>query len=136
MPSALKQTNSFDLSSYRRPKREAGYYKAVEMLIEPGAEKILEDMGRLMRSKARSKVIDAALTLIRENYHISEVKAWFSEPRFAPSRRTTIRISNENAQYLSFLAALVEKGRPTVLLDMVYFAAVNLSREDIESLRD
>jgi len=135
MASALQKTQAIDLSAHRRPKREAGSYKAVEMLIEPGAEKLLGDMGRLMKSKARSKVIDAALTLIRENHHISEVKAWFSEPRFAPSRRTTIRISNENAQYLSFLAALVEKGRPAILLDMVYFAAVNLSREDLESLR-
>jgi len=106
MASALQKTQAIDLSTHRRPKREAGNYKAVEMLIEPGAEKLLEDMGRLMKSKARSKVIDAALTLI-----------------------------HENAQYLSFLAALVEKGRPAILLDLVYFAAVNLSREDLESLR-
>ncbi len=135
MPPAQKQTKPIDLSSYRQPKREAGRYQAVEMCIEPGAEKLLDDMGRRMKTKARSKVIDAALTHIRETVHASEVGAWFSEPRFAPMRRTTIRISVENAQYLSFIAALVEKGRPVILLDLVYFAAVNLSREDLESLK-
>jgi len=48
------------------------------MLIEPGAEKLITQMGRRMKT--------------------------------------------------------VGQGRPAVLLDLVYFAAANLSREDLESL--
>ena len=40
----------------------------------------------------------------------------------------------ENAEYLSAIAQTVGQGRPAVLLDLVYFAAANLSREDLESL--
>lgn len=109
--------------------------KTVEMLIEPGAETLITDMGRRMKTRARSKVIDRAVTHIREDFHSSEVTAWFSELRFAPSRRTTVRLSPENADYLASIAAVVERGRPSVLLDLVYFAAANLSKEDLESLR-
>lgn len=107
---------------------------AVEMLIEPGADALIKDMGRRLKSKARSKVIDRAVALIRQDFHISEVQAWFSEPRFAARSRTTVRISRENADYLAALAKLTGRGRPVVLLELVYFAAVNLTREDLESL--
>ena len=107
---------------------------AVEMLIEPGAEALIQMMGKRLGTKARSKVMDRTLDLIRQDHHISTVTAWFSEDRFAPSRRTTVRISYENAKYLTALAGAVGKGRPAVLLDLVYFAAVNLIRYDLESM--
>ena len=108
--------------------------KAIEMLIEPGAEELIVQMGRRMKTKARSKVIDRAVNHIRDDFHASDVTAWFSEVRFAPSRRTTVRLSAENADYLNSIAQTVGQGRPAVLLDLVYFAAANLSREDLESL--
>ena len=109
--------------------------KAIEMLIEPGAEKLITQMGRRMKTKARSKVIDRAVSHIRDDFHNSDVMAWFSEVRFAPQRRTTVRVSPENADYLTSIAQTVGQGRPAVLLDLVYFAAANLSREDLESMR-
>jgi len=109
--------------------------KAVEMMIEPGAETILRNMGRQMRTKARSKVLDRALDHIRTHEHSSDVAAWFSETRFLPSRRTTVRISDENAQYLEALAELVGRGRPSILLDIVYLAASCMNKEDYEALR-
>lgn len=108
--------------------------KAIEMLIEPGAENLITQMGRRMRTKARSKIIDRAVSHIRDDIHVSEVTSWFSEVRFAPKRRTTVRLSEENADYLNSIAKTVGQGRPAVLLDLVYFAAANLSREDLESL--
>ena len=107
---------------------------AVEMMIEPSADALIEKMGRRLKTKARSKVIDRAVDLIRQDFHISEVQAWFSEPRFAARSRTTMRISQQNADYLAALAKLTGRGRPIVLLELVYFATVNLSREDLESL--
>ena len=107
--------------------------KAIEMLIEPGAEALITQMGRRMKTKARSKVIDRAITHIRDDFHASDVTAWFSEVRFAPSRRTTVRLSPDNADYLNSIAQ-TGQGRPAVLLDLVYFAAANLTREDLESL--
>lgn len=109
--------------------------KAVEMMIEPGAETILRNMGRQMHTKARSKVLDRALDHIKANEHASDVAAWFSEPRFLASRRTTVRLSDENAEYLNALAALVGRGRPAILLDIVYLAANCMQREDYEALR-
>ena len=109
--------------------------KAIEMLIEPGAEALIVQMGRRMKTKARSKVIDRAISHIREDFHVSDVTAWFSEVRFAPSRRTTVRLSAKNASYLDNVAQMVGQGRPAVLLDFVYLAASKLSREDLESLR-
>ena len=108
--------------------------KAIEMLIEPGAEKLITQMGRRMKTKARSKVIDRAVSHIRGDFHPADVTAWFSEVRFAASRRTTVRLSETNADYLNSIAQTVGQGRPAVLLDFVYFAAANLSREDLESL--
>jgi len=111
--------------------------KAIEMLIEPGAETLITQMGRRMKTKARSKVIDRAvshMSHIRHDFHNSDVTAWFSEVRFAPQRRTTVRLSEDNANYLNSIAQTVGQGRPAVLLDLVYFAAANLSREDLESL--
>ncbi len=108
---------------------------AVEMLIEPGAETQVERLGLAMKTKARSKVIDRTLTHIRDCYHSSDVAAWFSEDRFAPARRTTVRLSRDNADYITALAHQLGKGRPAVLMGIVYFAAVNLSKEDLESLR-
>lgn len=107
----------------------------VEMLIEPGAEALLTKMGKRMNTRARSKVIDRALVHIRELAHSSDVAAWFSELRFAPSRRTTVRISADNDAYLNTLAQLIGRGRPSILLDLVYFAAANLRDEDYEALR-
>ena len=106
---------------------------AVEMLIEPGAESLIRTMGKRLKTRARSKVINHTLDHIRETAHSSDVAAWFSEERFAPARRTTVRISPDNADYLAAIAALVQKGRPAVMLDMVYFAAANMQREDFES---
>ena len=107
----------------------------IEMLIEPGAETLINTMGKRLKTKARSKVIDRTISHIRENAHSSDVSAWFSETRFAPSRRTTVRISRDNADYLATISDLVGVGRPAVLLDMVYFAAANMAGEDFESLR-
>ncbi len=109
--------------------------KAVEMMIEPGAENLVKAMGRRMKTRARSKVIDRTLSQIREDFHISELAGWFSEDAFAPSRRTTVRLSPENADYLDALAQTVGKGRPAILMGLVYFAAAKLSREDLEALR-
>lgn len=107
---------------------------AIEMLIEPGADALITKMGRRLKTRARSKVIDRTLDLIRQDFHISDVQSWFSEPRFAARSRTTVRISRENADYLAALAKVTGRGRPAVLLELVYFAAVNLTREDLESL--
>jgi len=97
--------------------------KAIEMLIEPGAERLITQMGRRMKTKgmktkARSKIIDRAVSHIRSDFHNSDVTAWFSEVRFAPQRRTTVRLSEENAAYLNFIAQTVGQGRPAVLLDL------------------
>ena len=108
---------------------------AVEMMIEPGAEALLRQMGRHMSTTARSKVMDKALTHVRENTHSSDVAAWFSELRFKPARRTTIRLSHENAAYAADLAALLDRGRPGILLDMVYLAARHMGKEDFEALK-
>lgn len=107
---------------------------AVEMLVESGADALIKEMGRRLKSKARSKVIDRTLDLIRQDHYVSDVAAWFSEPRFAANNRTTVRISQDNADYLAAIAKLTGRGRPIVLLELVYFAAVKLSREDLESL--
>jgi hypothetical protein len=107
---------------------------AIEMAIEPGAEALIKKMGKRLGTKARSKVIDKTIALIRQDFHVSEVAAWFSEARFAASRRTTVRISAENADYLAALSGLTGRGRPGVLLELVYFAAAKLSNEDLESL--
>ena len=109
--------------------------KAVEMQIEPGAEALLKQMGRNMRAKARSRVLNRAIGMIRETVHISEIANWFSESRFAPTRRTTVRLTEENAEWLATLAALVGRGRPSILLEIVYLAASRLGREDFESWR-
>ncbi|MEE9346721.1 MAG: hypothetical protein V3U82_00905 [Robiginitomaculum sp.] len=108
--------------------------KTVEMLIEPGAEALIIAMGKKMKTRARSKVIDRAVTHIRDNDHSSDVMAWFSELRFAPSRRTTVRLSPANADYLNTLAQTLGRGRPAILLDMVYYAAANLQAEDFEAM--
>ena len=107
--------------------------KAVEILLEPGAEAQLKLMGRRLGTKARSKVVDRTLTMIRDDYHISDVAAWFKEDCFAPSRRSTVRISQENADYVAALAAHLGKGRPIVLMGLIYFAASQLSKDDLES---
>ncbi len=105
---------------------------AIEMQIEPGAEALLRQMGRQMRLKARSQILNRAIDHIRTNTHISEITGWFSEPRLAPMRRTTIRLSKENAQWLAVIADLVGRGRPALLLDFVYLAASLLQKEDFE----
>ncbi|WP_418152360.1 hypothetical protein AB8615_10560 [Litorimonas sp. RW-G-Af-16] len=74
---------------------------AVEMTIEPGAERLVTDMGRRMKTKARSKVIDRTLTQIRDDFHISELTDWFREDAFAVQRRTTVRLSPENADFVA-----------------------------------
>lgn len=104
------------------------------MMIEPGAEMLLRDMGRQMSTKARSKVMNAALTHLRENAHVSEVTAWFSELRFKAARRTTVRLSQENADYADTLAAMSGRGRPSILLDIVYLAASYMDKADFEAL--
>lgn len=109
--------------------------KVVEMMIEPGAEIILRNMGKQMRTKARSKVLNRALDHIRTHEHTSDVAAWFSEQRFMASRRTTVRISEQNAHYLETIAAMVGRGRPAILLDIVYMAASKMKCEDYEALR-
>ncbi|MEP1230935.1 MAG: hypothetical protein ABJG88_09700 [Litorimonas sp.] len=103
--------------------------KAVEMMIEPGAEGLVVQMGKRMKTRARSKVIDRTLSQIREDFHVSDIAAWFREDVFAPSRRTTVRLSPENADYVSALAQTIGKGRPAVLMGLIYFAAANLSRD-------
>lgn len=108
-------------------------YTAIEMTIDSAADAQIKAMGKRLGTKARSKVIDRTLTLIREDFHPSDVAAWFSEDRFAPTRRTTVRISDDNAKYAGAIAVMVERGRPQVLMGLVYFAAVNLTREDLES---
>jgi len=108
---------------------------AVEMLIEPGAESLIKQMGRQMRTKARSKIMDRALSHLRENAHTSDVSAWFSEERFKPDRRTTVRLCDENARYANTLAAVTGRGRPSILLDIVYLAASSMTKEDFEALR-
>ena len=110
--------------------------KAVEMMIEPGAEALIVQMGRKMRTKARSKILDKALSHLREYEHAPDVAAWFSELRFLPSRRTTVRLSAENAAYAQALADMCGRGRPSVLLDIVYLAASKLQNEDFEALRN
>ncbi|MCF6219989.1 MAG: hypothetical protein L3J65_02655 [Robiginitomaculum sp.] len=109
--------------------------KAVEMMIEPGAEALLVRMGRQMSTKARSKVMNGALSHLRENAHVSEVSAWFSELRFKPERRTTVRLSQENAAYANILASMAGRGRPSILLDIVYLAASRMDKADFEALR-
>ena len=105
----------------------------IEMAIEPGAEVLLLNMGKTMGTRARSTIMDRAVSHIRDAYHITEVTAWFSEPRFAPARRTTLRLSPDNADWLAALAATVGKSRPLVLLDLAYFAAANLDKGDLEA---
>ena len=109
--------------------------KAVEMIIEPGAEMLLRTMGRQMSTRARSKVMNGALSHLRENEHVSEVAAWFSELRFKAERRTTVRLSQENADYAESLAALTGRGRPSILLDIVYLAASRMDKADFEALK-
>jgi hypothetical protein len=108
---------------------------AVEMKIEPGAEALLAQMGRKMHTKARSKILDLAIGHLRETEHISDITPWFSEERFCAQRRTTVRLSPENAAYADTLAAMTGRGRPSLLLDMVYLAASRLGPEDYETLR-
>jgi len=109
--------------------------KAIEMMIEPGAEALLTRMGRGMGTKARSKTMNLAMNYLRENVHMSEVSAWFSELRFKAERRTTVRLSPENAEYADALAAMIGRGRPSILLDIVYLAATHMQREDFEALK-
>ena len=106
----------------------------VEMMIEPGAETLIVQMGRKLKTKARSKVLDRVLTHLRDNEHSSDIAAWFSEERFLPSRRTTVRLSPENAEYVKILAAVTGRGRPSILLDVVYLAASKMQGEDFEAL--
>lgn len=106
---------------------------AVEMCIEPGAETLLRQMGRQLGTRARSKTINAILSHLRLSVPIHEVAAWFSEDRVKPSRRTTIRLSPENAGYAKALSAHLGRGRPVLLLDIVYFGAARMSRADFEA---
>ncbi|MBL4870680.1 MAG: hypothetical protein JKX72_06975 [Robiginitomaculum sp.] len=108
---------------------------AIEMMLEPGAEALIKQMGRKMRTKARSKVLDRVIGHLRETQHSSDIAAWFSEERFLASRRTTVRLSPENANYANTIAQVTGRGRPAILLDMVYLAAARLEREDFEALR-
>jgi len=107
--------------------------KAVEILLEPGAEAQIKLMARRLGTKARSKVVDRTLTMIREDYHISEVVTWFKEDCFAASRRSTVRITEVNAEYVAALSDLLGKGRPIVLMGLIYFAASQFSKDDLES---
>ncbi len=109
--------------------------KAIEMMIEPGAEALLRKMGRGMGTKARSKTMNGAMVYLRENVHMSEAAGWFSELRFQAERRTTVRLSSENAQYAEVLAAMTGRGRPSILLDIVYLAATHMDKEDFEALK-
>lgn len=108
-------------------------HSAIEMTLDSTTDALITQMGRRLGTKARSKVIDRTLDLIRQDFHPSDVAAWFSEDRFVPTRRTTVRLSDENAKYAGTIAAMVEKGRPSVLMGLVYFAAIKLTREDLES---
>ncbi len=103
------------------------------MQIEPGAEALLKQMGRQMRTSARSKILERALTHLRMNLPTADITRWFSEPRFAPTRRTTIRLSADNIEFLDALASLTGKTRPALLLDIVYLAACVMKREDLEA---
>ncbi len=128
----------FNQTQQENPSRTDGVAPAkmaIEMMIEPGAEALLVKMGRQMRTKARSKIIDRALDHLRQAEHISDIQAWFSEERFKASRRTTVRLSDENAQFLTALAAMCGRGRPSILLDIVYLAAATMQPEDFEALR-
>lgn len=109
--------------------------KAIEMSIEPGTDALILKMGRVMKTRARSKVIDRTLDHIRQDHPVSEVTAWFRESAIASARRTTVRVSEDNANYLAAIAATVGQGRPAVLMGLVYFAASQLTRDDLESLR-
>jgi len=109
--------------------------KAVEMMMEPGAQALIEQMGKRMKTRARSKVIDRTLSQIREDFHVSDIAAWFKEDVFAPKRRTTVRLSPDNAEFLAALSQTIGKGRPAILMGLIYFTAANLSRDDLESLR-
>ncbi len=109
--------------------------KAVEMMIEPGAEALLRQMGRQMSTRARSKVMNGALSHLRAHEHVSDVAAWFSELRFKPKRRTTVRLSAQNADYANALAQLSGRGRPSILLDIVYLAASRMDKADFEALK-
>ncbi|MCF6275757.1 MAG: hypothetical protein L3J05_08345 [Robiginitomaculum sp.] len=108
---------------------------AVEMMMEPGAEMLLQKMGRQMSTRARSKVMNGALTHLRGNVHASEVSAWFSELRFKPERRTTVRLLQENADYADALASMAGRGRPSILLDIVYLAASRMDKADFDALK-
>lgn len=105
----------------------------VEMVTEAGAEALIAQMGKRLGTKTRSKVIEKTLRLIQQDFHISEVTQWFSEPRFAPTNRTTVRLSEDTASFAAALASSVNRGRPIVLMELVYFAAANLSRDDLDS---
>ena len=108
----------------------------VEMMIEPGAEKLIVQMGRKMRTKTRSKVLERVLTHLRATEHSSDITAWFSEERFLASRRTTVRLSTDNAAYVKTLAQVTGRGRPSILLDIVYLAASKMQQEDFEAMRN
>ncbi len=108
---------------------------ACEMCIEPGADVLIQQMGRKLGTKARSKVINAALEHLRHNAPIDGVIGWFSEARFAPDRRTTVRLSAENARFANSLAAITGWGRPAILHNLVYLACAQMQAEDFEALR-
>ncbi len=103
------------------------------MQIEPGAEKLIKQMGRKMKIKARSKILERAISHIRETQHPSEVIKWFTERRFACARRTTVRLSQENISYLDTICGICEISRPALLLDIVYLAASVMKVEDFEA---
>lgn len=120
---------------FNETKKKEPPRRAVEMMIEPGAEALLVRMGRQMHTKARSKTLDRALSHLRQTEHISSITPWFSEERFKARRRTTVRLCEENAQFAAALAALCGRSRPSILLDIVYLAASRMSAEDFEALR-
>ena len=101
--------------------------KAVEMMIEPGAQALIEQMGKRMKTRARSKVIDRTLSQIREDFHISDIAAWFSEDVFAPRRRTTVRLSPDNADFLAALSQTIGKGRPAILMGLISVSYTHLT---------
>ncbi|HHL43588.1 MAG TPA: hypothetical protein ENJ42_08225 [Hellea balneolensis] len=108
---------------------------AVEMMIEPGAQTLITQMGRKFGTKARSKVMDKALEHLRTQEPIDQIVGWFSEDRILAARRTTVRLSAENAAFAHTLAEMTARGRPSILLDIVYLAASRLGPEDYEALR-
>lgn len=108
---------------------------AVEMMIEPGAETLLQNMGKQFGTKARSKVMNKSISHFRNHLQTSDLVKWFREDWILPSRRTTVRISKQNAEFASALAQMTNKGRPAILLGMVYLAACQLAPEDYEALR-